>query len=348
MERSALTLTLFFLLVLVANSCLADYVAEVTADNPTAWWRFEDASSAAGAPAADTAGPYDGTYNGDIQLDDGIVGQSAWFDGNLDYVSVGPMGTLPVQGSIELWLRTDAVQNYRNVFTTGPLGGMTNGNAAIRFEEHATGDFFLAVGDDSGGLPDFVVSLTPAIMIGKWYHVVVTWDTAAGVVNGYLDGQRVIADEPNAFWPAELSDVKIGIGYAPWAERSWLGNADEVAIYDHLLIEARVQAHFTAAGPTSVDAFEIGTMALAAAPNPFNPRTTLSFSLPQESAVELVAFDLHGRRVRKLMAGVLPVGPHQVIWDGRDDAQRDLASGIYQVRLNASGRSAIARLVLVR
>jgi hypothetical protein len=348
MVRSALTLTLFFLLVLVGKPCPADYVAEVTADNPMAWWRFEDASSDAGSTAADTAGPYNGTYNGHIQLNNGVVGQSAWFDGDLDYVAVGPMGTLPVQGSIELWLRTDAVQNYRNVFTTGPLGGLTSGNNAIRFEEHATGDFLLAIGDDSGGLPDFVVSLTPAIMVGGWYHVVVTWDTAAGVVNGYINGQRIIADEPNAFWPAELSDVKIGIGYALWAERSWLGNADEVAIYDHMLNEARVQAHFEAVGLISVHDIESWKMALAAAPNPFNPRTTLRFSLPRPAAVELVAFDLRGRRVRELMAGVLPVGPHQVTWDGRDDAQLDLASGIYHVRLNAGGRSAITRLVLVR
>ena len=77
MERSALTLALFFLLVLVGSPCSADYVAEVTADNPMAWWRFEDASSDAGATADDTAGPYNGTYNGHIQLNNGVVGQSA-------------------------------------------------------------------------------------------------------------------------------------------------------------------------------------------------------------------------------------------------------------------------------
>lgn len=237
---------------------VADYVAEVTADNPASWWRFEDSSSAEGATASDSAGNFDGAYNGDTQLLAGIVGQSAWFDGYLDYVAIGSMGALPVQGSIELWLLADAVQNYRNVFTTGPLGELSTGNAAIRFEEHASGDLWLAIGDDNGGLPNFVTGLTHNLTAGKWHHVVVTWDTALGVVNGYLNGVRVVVDEPNTFWPAQLSDVKIGIGYALWGERSWLGRADEVAIYEHQLGQARVQAHFDAAILIFADSFESG------------------------------------------------------------------------------------------
>lgn len=258
MGRLGLSVMVYVLLVFVGRACLADYVAEVTADNPTSWWRFEDASSANGAIAADSAGVFDGTYSGDIQLLTGLVGQSGWFDGNLDYVAIGSVGTLPVQGSIELWLLADVVQNYRNVFTTGPLGGLSTGNAAIRFEEHASGDFLIGIGDDSGGLPDFVVGLTANLMSGKWYHVVVTWDTVLGVVNGYLDGVRVIAAEPNTFWPAQLSDVKIGIGYEALGERSWLGRADEVAIYEHQLSHERVQEHFNAVNLIFVDGFESG------------------------------------------------------------------------------------------
>ena len=168
------------------------------------------------------------------------------------------MGSLPDQGSIELWMRAEAVQNYRNVFTTGPLGGLATGNNAIRFEEHATGVFYIAIGDDSGGLPDLAIGMTANLVANRWYHVVVTWDTVSGVVNGCLDGVRVVADQANTFWPAQLSDVKIGIGYEASGERSWLGRADEVAIYEHQLSQARVHAHFDAAMLPFADGFESG------------------------------------------------------------------------------------------
>lgn len=247
-----------FLSAMVGSPCLADYVAEVTADKPASWWRFEDASSATGQIAADSAGVFAGTYTGDVQLLAGIAGKSARFDGLLDYVAVGPMGALPEEGSIELWMRTEAVQNYRNVFTTGPLGGLATGNNAIRFEEHATGVFYLAIGDDSGGLPDLAIGMTANLATNKWYHVVVTWDTVSGAVNGYLDGVRVITDEPNTFWPAQLSDVKIGIGYTLTGERSWLGRVDEVAIYDYQLSSERILAHHDATTLPFIDGFESG------------------------------------------------------------------------------------------
>jgi len=258
MRRFGLAVLMFVLLWLFGSPCLADYETEVAADNPTAWWRFEDASSAGGSTAADSAGVYSGTYTGEIQLLVGVAGQSARFDGFLDYVEIGPMGTLPVEGSIELWFLTEAVQNYRNVFTTGPLGGLPTGNNAIRFEEHATGDFYLAISDDSGGLPDFVIRLTPNLAVDRWYHVVVTWDTASGVVNGYLDGARLVVNAANTFWPAQLSDVKIGIGYEPTGERSWLGRADEVAIYEHELSHGRIGAHYWEIMGTFTDGFETG------------------------------------------------------------------------------------------
>jgi hypothetical protein len=251
---------LWFVLILFASPCPAEYEAEVAADTPTCWWRFEDPSSASGSTAADSAGVYPGTYSGDVQLLAGVAGQSARFDGNLDYVEIGHMGSLQVHGSIELWFLTEAVQNYRNVFTTGPLGGMATGNNAIRFEEHGNGNFFLAIGDDSGGLPDIAIVLTPNLEVDRWYHVVATWDTDLGLFNVYLDGIRVFVDHANTFWPAQMSDVKIGIGYEPSGQRSWLGRADEVAYYEYELSHARVGAHFWEIMGRFTDGFESGEL----------------------------------------------------------------------------------------
>ena len=91
------------------------------------------------------------------------------------------------------------------------------------------------------------------------------------------------------------------------------------------------------------------TRSLTAAPNPFNPRTTLSFALPEAATCRLTIHDLRGRRVATLLDGqLLGPGPQQVPWDGRDEQGRAVASGVYAARLTAGSLTAMARLALVR
>ena len=85
-----------------------------------------------------------------------------------------------------------------------------------------------------------------------------------------------------------------------------------------------------------------------AAPNPFNPMTTLHFSLPEAGHAELKLFDVQGRLVRTLVDGQLRAGPGQVRWDGRDQGGRRVASGTYYARLVAAGQSSVKPLVLVK
>jgi agmatine deiminase len=73
------------------------------------------------------------------------------------------------------------------------------------------------------------------------------------------------------------------------------------------------------------------------APNPFRTETRFRFELAYPGHVELVVFDVHGRRVRRLLDGTQPAGPSEITWDGKDDAGRRLPAGVYQFRLRAAG-----------
>lgn len=88
---------------------------------------------------------------------------------------------------------------------------------------------------------------------------------------------------------------------------------------------------------------------LTAAPNPFNPRTSIAFSLDRPSVCTLTVHDLRGRTVAVLLEGEsLGAGFHQAAWDGRDAAGREAASGVYVARLAGAGAPAAVRLTLVR
>lgn len=83
-------------------------------------------------------------------------------------------------------------------------------------------------------------------------------------------------------------------------------------------------------------------------PNPFNPMTTISFSLPRDQMVQLVIYSVQGRVVRRLIDGKQEVGAHEVIWDGLNDRGQTTPSGAYFYRLVTADHEQTRKMMLVR
>jgi hypothetical protein len=84
-------------------------------------------------------------------------------------------------------------------------------------------------------------------------------------------------------------------------------------------------------------------------PNPFNPVTTLSYTLVRPSPVTLVVYDLLGREVIRLKDGTWEdFGLHRLVWNGRDARGMPLASGIFIARLVTPGYSRAIKMVLLK
>ena len=81
----------------------------------------------------------------------------------------------------------------------------------------------------------------------------------------------------------------------------------------------------------------------ASYPNPFNPATTIRFSLPESADVHLVVYDVLGRQVRVLLDGTREAGAHEVIFD-----VRDLPSGTYLYRLETPQGSFVRTMLLAK
>ncbi len=84
-------------------------------------------------------------------------------------------------------------------------------------------------------------------------------------------------------------------------------------------------------------------------PNPFNPATTITFELPDRANVEVVIFDVTGRKVRTLLHERRGSGEHIINWDGRDDAGVPVSSGVYLCKLSTDkGYSETKKMTLVK
>ena len=90
------------------------------------------------------------------------------------------------------------------------------------------------------------------------------------------------------------------------------------------------------------------TRLMPAWPNPFNPATSIPFELAAAGHVEIRIYDVSGRSIRTLCGKNYEAGVHSTTWDGRDEAGRQVSSGVYFCRLKTGVYTATSRLVLLR
>jgi hypothetical protein len=83
-------------------------------------------------------------------------------------------------------------------------------------------------------------------------------------------------------------------------------------------------------------------------PNPFNPTTTISYSLATEDKVKIEIFNVKGQLVKTLVNEVQPTGRYSIKWTGQDNTGRDCASGLYMYRFQTKGVNTIKKAMLLK
>jgi hypothetical protein len=83
-------------------------------------------------------------------------------------------------------------------------------------------------------------------------------------------------------------------------------------------------------------------------PNPFNPQTTIEFSVPKPGPASVRIFDLQGRRVATLVDETMPAGVYRVRWNGQTDDGRELSSGVYFAQVASAKSRDSARLMMIK
>ena len=84
------------------------------------------------------------------------------------------------------------------------------------------------------------------------------------------------------------------------------------------------------------------------APNPFNSSVTIRFGLPVAATARLSIYNVLGQRIRVLTDTEWDAGLHSMVWDARDAAGHDVASGVYMAQLVTGDRKMVQMLALIR
>ena len=81
-------------------------------------------------------------------------------------------------------------------------------------------------------------------------------------------------------------------------------------------------------------------------PNPFNSETMIRFSLPKNADVEVNIFNINGQHVRSLVQGRYTAGIHTLRWDGRDDRETPVSSGVYICQIKSGDILIVRKMTL--
>jgi len=164
-----------------------------------------------------------------------------------------------------------------------------------------------------------------------------------------IDGEQIWGEDGllicdalrNQSKPMAVPDANGSNTYVVWEDLRSSGNASVYNIYAQM-----VGTPVESTEDNIVNQFDL---TLWNYPNPFNPETTISFSVEHSSLfVTLEIFNVKGQKVKTLINQELSAGKHSIIWDGSDEIGTKVTSGIYLYKLETRNYSAIKKMIMMK
>lgn len=250
-------------------------------------------------------------------------------------IAVGGTDGASVRGRAIVLLTEDGGETWSVQHTSSERGEWS---WKITFPTPATG--YVSVEEADGGRPAKVLKTTDAG---------VTWTELSIPGSNHLQGLGFITEAIG--WASGRGTTTVTTdGGATWAEIALDGDINRFEFFGDTLAYAMGHRIYRYEAPrsSSADPDEVlpDMLAIEAAyPNPSTGAVTVPFVLDQASEVELMVYDMMGRRVAVLARGLHPAGAHEAVWDGAGASGRRAGPGGYVVQLTAGGRR-VARTLL--
>ncbi len=83
-------------------------------------------------------------------------------------------------------------------------------------------------------------------------------------------------------------------------------------------------------------------------PNPFNPVTSISFTIKEKSNVKLSIYNIKGQLVKTLKNEVMASGKHSIVWNGKDNNNQNVTSGVYFYKIDSNNFSSTRKMILMK
>lgn len=83
-------------------------------------------------------------------------------------------------------------------------------------------------------------------------------------------------------------------------------------------------------------------------PNPFNPTTTISFEIKEAGNIKVEIFNMKGQKIKTLLDERINSGKHSVIWNGKNNKNKRVSSGMYFYKVSINGNQKINKMIMLK
>jgi hypothetical protein len=118
--------------------------------------------------------------------------------------------------------------------------------------------------------------------------------------------------------------------------------------YDEYGLNPRTPEDMSTESDNSPETVPVAATLVGNYPNPFNPETTIFFSLQQPQNVEIEIFNTQGKKVKTLANSNFAAGDHQIMWNGSNQNGKDVASGVYFYKMKAGKYTSTKKMILMK
>ena len=290
--------------------------------------------------------------------------------------------TVPVAGNISFWKKVSSEQNYDflKFYINGVLKNSWSGTAdnwsQVTFPVQAGQNIFkweymkdsmVSSGSDCAwidnvifpttggtqGSPLFVIDVTTlsygSVLVGEESElpIVISNNGTASMIVSLTTQAPFSVETPNLVIPAG-ENATVNVTFSPTAEGVVSGELT-ILSDDNSAPVTTVQLSGTGSPVDNDDNVNpVITELKGNYPNPFNPSTTIAFSLKDSGPVRVDIYNMSGQRVKTLINGDLPAGNHSIVWNGTDSSSRGVASGVYFFKMQAGKYTSTKKMIMMK
>jgi hypothetical protein len=270
------------------------------------------------------------------------------FDGHDDYMLIPyNAGLRPPSFAATVWIKVEKLPEVGKYILTTSADTKTPPYDPFRLRLKVSGKIEARYEGDNDSI-QLVLDSNSMVKLGKWHFIATCYDEQNGDAVLYFDGKLEV--ESNAPMTLDTNDYDAVIGAGMTASglvdttTFFRGCIDDIRLFNRGLSRAEIHSFFVEGTKPTKKIEELGQNF----PNPFNSRTSIDYTLAATAHVVIKVYNTVGQKIRTLADETQTAGPYTVQWDGTDENNRKINSGLYIYQVIAGDQSETRKMLLIR